>query len=221
MTAANRSPSDDCWRGKHDAAPFVPGIPKSVPESDTLEALFDAMACCTRCELAHGRTQVVPGEGPATAKVMFVGEAPGKREDRVGRPFVGRAGRLLDSLIESNGLDREDVFMTNVVACRPPKNRTPRVREIRAHSPWLERQLSLVRPALIVTLGRVALNYFVPGANVTDMRGAPTTLDRGDGTVVLLPTLHPAAALRRRELLPGLEESFARIPELLSAAGGG
>lgn len=204
-----------CWRGRGDPAPFIPGMPRHVPRLDTLSALFDEMVCCTRCDLAPGRTRVVLGAGSASARLMLVGEAPGAQEDARGEPFVGRAGSLLDRLLLQNGLDREQVFITNVVACRPPDNRAPRSREVNAHVPWLEEQIRLIAPELIVTLGRVALSYFFPGAKVMASRGVPQTVERDGQTIRLLPLLHPAAALRRRALLPALEEDFAKIPELL------
>ncbi|HEX9108253.1 MAG TPA: uracil-DNA glycosylase, partial [Longimicrobiales bacterium] len=163
----------DCWHGMGDDAPFVPGWPATVPASASLPALFQAMSCCTRCELAPGRTQVVHGVGSARARIMFVGEAPGKQEDLKGEPFVGQAGRLFDRLLAENGLERADVFITNVVACRPPANRTPKASEVKAHAPWLERQLQLVQPEVLVTMGRIALTYFLPGAKVTQLRGVP------------------------------------------------
>lgn len=205
-----------CWRGKGDEAQYVPGIPEVVDRASSLDALFRAMVCCTRCELARERTQVVVGTGPAKARIMFVGEAPGAEEDRQGRPFVGRSGKMVDRLLELNGLDREEIFITNVVACRPPGNRTPRVGEIRAHAPWLEEQIRLVSPSLIVTLGRVALTYFLPGAKITEVRGTPHTIERNGRSITLLPLFHPSAALRRRELVPTMETDFAKIAELAS-----
>ncbi|HEX7051042.1 MAG TPA: uracil-DNA glycosylase [Longimicrobiales bacterium] len=206
----------DCWRGKGDPTPFVPGIPAEVERATSLGSLFRSMACCTRCALAPERTQVVAGTGPRDARVMFIGEAPGADEDRQGRPFVGRAGRLLDRLFEENGMDRADVFITNIVACRPPGNRNPRAAEIRAHAPWLEEQLRLVAPELLVTLGRIALTYFMPGERITKVRGVPRTIEWSGRRMTLLPLLHPSAAVRRRELLPALEADFARIPALLA-----
>lgn len=210
--------TDGCWRGKGDPSPYVPGIPVEVPRAGSLEALFREMECCTRCDLALERTQVVLGKGPSNARLMFIGEAPGADEDRRGEPFVGASGRMVDRLLEASGVERKDVFITNIVACRPPKNRTPRVGEVRAHAPWLEAQLRLVAPELIVTLGRTALTYFVPGAKITELRGTPQRVERDGRELLILPTLHPAAALRRRELLPALEEDFAKIGGLL--AGG-
>lgn len=215
-----RRSDDGCWKGRGDTAPFVPGLPDPVPALSSLTKLFNEMACCTRCELAAGRTQVVPGVGPRRASVMLLGEAPGAEEDRKGSPFVGRAGQLLDRLLSAAGLDRKSVFITNVVACRPPNNRTPRVREIKAHAPWLDQQLRLVRPRLIVTLGRVALTYFVPGAKVTEVRGKAAAVERDGRQFTILPTLHPAAALRAPDLLPSLEEDFGKIRTILSRIGG-
>lgn len=211
----------DCWRGKGDPTPFVPGLPEEVPRARSLGDLFAAMACCTRCELAKERTQVVPGTGPGTARMMLVGEAPGAEEDRQGEPFVGAAGRLLNRLLQANGLSREEVFITNVVACRPPGNRAPRASEIRAHAPWLEEQIRLVKPQLILTLGRSALGYFLPGAKVTQLRGVPRTVEREGWRIALLPLLHPAAALRAPDLLAALEADFAKVPDLLTRLAGG
>lgn len=210
--------SDGCWRGKGDPNPYVPGVPAEVPRFHSLSALFEAMDCCTRCELARERTQVVRGVGPASAELMLVGEAPGAEEDRRGEPFVGRSGQLLDRLLEANGIDRRRVFITNIVACRPPGNRNPKSKEIRAHAPWLEEQLRLVEPKVLVTLGRVALGYFLPGAKVTEVRGTPQTIERNGRSITLLPLLHPSAILRRRELLPAMEADVAKIPALLRRA---
>lgn len=208
-----------CWRGKGDSAPFVPGVPEQVPRAPSVAALFRAMACCTRCELAPGRTQVVVGVGDPKARVMFIGEAPGAEEDRRGEPFVGAAGRLFNRLLEKNGFTRAEVFITNVVACRPPGNRTPRAREVRAHSPWLEEQLRLVDPDVLVTLGRSALTYFLPKAKVTEVRGRPQQVERNGRTLPLLPLYHPAAILRNQdELLPKMEADFARLRPLLAEA---
>jgi uracil-DNA glycosylase len=215
-----RFTSGGCWKGKDDPAPYVPGLPATLPAAATLAELFAAMACCTRCELAPGRTQVVLGDGAARARVLFLGEAPGATEDRLGRPFVGAAGRLLDQLLEEHALVRGDVFITNVVACRPPGNRPPRPAEVEAHAPWLEAQIALVDPLLIVTLGRSALVRFVPGGKITELQGIPRQVELGGRTRTLLPLLHPAAVLRRRrQLLPALRAAFARIPELLQESG--
>ena len=205
-----------CWRGKDSATRFVPGMPVEIGRYRTLKQLFSTMQCCTRCELAVGRTQVVLGVGAARASLMFVGEAPGEKEDEAGRPFVGNAGRLLDKLLEEVGITRSDVFITNIVACRPPRNRAPKVKEVKAHAPWLEEQLRLVKPEVVVTLGRVALTYFVPKAKVGESRGTPKRLDRNGQPFVLLPTFHPAAVLRDYEVLyPTILSDFKKIARLL------
>jgi uracil-DNA glycosylase len=186
-----------------------------VPRLRSVQALFRAMECCTRCELAPTRTQVVLGVGNPKARVLFIGEAPGEKEDLAGQPFVGAAGKLLDRLLAAAGLARDDVFITNIVACRPPRNRTPKVSEVRAHAPWIEEQLRLLQPEIIVTLGRVALTYFIPKAKVTALRGKAQKITHGDITYTLLPTLHPAAALRDPELRPRLEADFRKLSSLL------
>ncbi len=213
---------EPCWRGIGDSTPYVPGLPETVAHASSIPALFQAMSCCTRCELAPGRTQVVAGVGDPRARVLFVGEAPGVQEDRRGEPFVGQAGRLFDQLLAENGLSRTDVFITNVVACRPPGNRTPRPAEVRAHAPWLEEQLRLVNPTVLVTLGRIALNYFLPKAKITLVRGQPQSVEWNGRILPLLPLLHPAAVLRRRtEMLPGMREDFGKLPALLASASPG
>jgi DNA polymerase len=141
-------------------------------------------------------TQMVPGEGPATASVMIVGEAPGAREDAAGRPFVGNAGRLLDQLLAEAGMAREDVYVTNVVKARPPNNRDPKPAEVAHHWPWLEAQLGIIKPVLIVPLGRHALARFAPDAKISESHG---TVVEADGHR-LFPLYHPAAALHNPKL---------------------
>jgi DNA polymerase len=159
-------------------------------------------------------TQLVPGEGPAAAEVMIVGEAPGAQEDRSGRPFVGGAGRLLDRLLDEVGIPRGTVFVTNVVKARPPANRDPRPAEIAHHRPWLQAQIGIVDPAVLVLLGRHALQAFVPDARITLLHGQPS--ERGGR--VLYPTYHPAAALRAEPGKESLRADLARLPEVLAAA---
>lgn len=207
--------TEHCWIGRDDTGPFVPGVPATVPRYRSLVKLNDEMACCTRCDLALGRTQVVRGIGPKRARVLFLGEAPGASEDRAGEPFVGSAGRLLDRLLEESGLLRSDIYITNVVACRPAKNRAPRASEVKAHAPWLEEQLRLVQPEVIVTLGRVALTYFIPGAKITELSGRAQELEWQGRALRLLPLFHPAAVLRARDLLPRLEAGFTALRSML------
>jgi DNA polymerase len=159
-------------------------------------------------------TQMVPGEGSPTARVVFVGEAPGREEDLAGRPFVGRCGRLLDELLAVGGVARKDVFITNVLKARPPANRDPRAAEV-AHSwPWLETELELIRPRLIVPLGRHALERFVPEAKITAVHG---TVLRAEGRTVY-PMFHPAAGLRGHNVHDALLADASRLQEALSAA---
>jgi uracil-DNA glycosylase len=209
-----------CWKGAGDEAPFVPGLPETVARYRSLKRLNEEMRCCTRCELAPTRTQVVRGVGAARPRVLFLGEAPGRSEDEAGEPFVGAAGRLLGSLLETAGLARGEVYITNVVACRPPKNRAPRAAEVRAHAPWVAEQLRLARPEVVVTLGRVALTWFLPKARVTEVSGRPQELEWMGGAVRLLPLFHPAAALRSPDLKPRLEEGFAVLRRMLDEAAG-
>jgi DNA polymerase len=147
-------------------------------------------------EVCETCTQLVPGEGPASASVVIVGEAPGAKEDQQGRPFVGNAGRLLDGLLAEAGMAREDVYITNVVKARPPKNRDPKGPEVAHHWPWLEAQLTLIKPALLVPLGRHALARFAPEAKIGEVHG---TVVEADGRR-LFPLYHPAAALHNPRL---------------------
>jgi uracil-DNA glycosylase family 4 len=190
--------------------------PDPLPRFRSVAALNRAMTKCTRCPLALTRTKVVRGVGNPEARLMLIGEAPGEKEDLAGEPFVGRAGGLLTKVMEAAGLSRDDVFITNIVACRPPANRTPRVSEVRAHAPWIERQLELVSPLLIVTLGRTALTYFLPKAKVRELRGKPLKINREEVQLTLFPTLHPAAVLRDPELRPSFETDFRKIAKLLA-----
>jgi uracil-DNA glycosylase len=191
--------------------------PEVVARFRSIPAMLKVMTTCTRCDLASTRTNVVLGVGNRNARLMLIGEAPGEKEDLAGVPFVGRAGQLLDRVLEASGIERDDVFITNIVACRPPKNRAPRAAEVRAHAPWIEEQLRLVNPEIVVTLGRVALTYFIPKAKVTRIRGKPQKVARGETTLTVVPTLHPAAALRDPELRPLIEADFRKIGRLLRA----
>jgi uracil-DNA glycosylase len=155
-------------------------------------------------------TNFVPGEGPAPAEVMIVGEAPGASEDKQGRPFVGRAGRLLDELLAEAGLQREDVFITNVLKARPPNNRDPKAGEVEHSMPWLEAQLALVKPRLLIPLGRHALAHFAPGEKISEVHGTVViALER-----TLFPMYHPAAALHAK----GLRETLFKDAKALSEA---
>jgi uracil-DNA glycosylase len=172
----------------------------SHPANAPLESLADVAALahgCTRCKLASGRTQVVFGVGQADADLMFVGEGPGQQEDLQGVPFVGRAGQLLTQLIEGIGITRDDVYIANVVKCRPPGNRDPEPDEIEACAPWLDRQLELIRPRVIVSLGNFATKLLLDTREgITKLRGRQFPFARAGVEATLLPTLHPAAVLR-------------------------
>ena len=181
---------------------------------DSLDDVAHAVRSCTDCPLHRGRTNAVPGEGNPSAELMFIGEGPGFHEDRQGRPFVGPAGQLLEGLLASIGANRDSVFIANMVKCRPPDNRDPQPPEIAACAKYLERQIELVNPKLIVTLGRFSLGRFFPGESVTRARGR---LRQKDGRLIF-PVLHPAAALRRPELRATMVEDFRAIAAALADA---
>jgi uracil-DNA glycosylase family 4 len=167
-----------------------------------LEAIAGEVRSCRKCRLHEGRTQAVPGEGHASTEVIFVGEGPGYNEDRQGRPFVGRAGGLLTELLRSIGWKRQEVFITNIVKCRPPDNRDPEPDEIAACAPYLRRQLEVLDPALIVTLGRHSMGRFMPGARIGQVHGTYVAADPETGArdALVLAMYHPAAALRTPEI---------------------
>ncbi len=178
---------------------------------DTLAEVARVVNACTDCQLHAGRTNAVPGEGPDAADLLFIGEGPGFHEDRQGRPFVGPAGNFLEDLLQSIGMTREQVFIANMVKCRPPDNRDPVPSEIAACSKYLDRQIELLDPLLIVTLGRFSTARFIPGQSISRVRGR---LRRVNGRHIF-PIMHPAAGLRRQEMKAAIEEDFAKIPGLL------
>ena len=177
-----------------------------------LADLNERVAGCVACGLSKTRTRTVPGDGDPNAELMFIGEGPGFHEDQQGRPFVGRAGQLLDELLAGISLTRADVFVANVVKCRPPQNRDPQAVEISACEPFLTEQIEGIRPKLIVPLGRFATQYFIPGTTMGRSRGVPTRV----GHWLVYPVYHPAAALRQGAFMDVLREDFARIPQLLA-----
>ena len=169
------------------------------------------MASCHACGLAQQRTQVVPGEGAEDAEVVFIGEAPGYHEDRLGRPFVGPAGAFLDELLALVGLSRDTVYIANVVKCRPPGNRDPMPGEIVACKPWLDRQLEMIQPRVVVTLGRFSLARFLPNESIGKVHGKPRRM----GGIVCFPMYHPAAALHQPSLRSVIEADFGLLRALL------
>jgi len=186
---------------------------------DTLTEVGDAARGCVLCPLAATRTQVVFGVGAADARLMFVGEGPGQQEDLQGEPFVGRAGKLLTQLIEGIGLTRSDVYIANVVKCRPPGNRDPVPIEIESCSPWLDRQLALIRPEVIVTLGNFATKLLLDTkTGITRLRGRQFPFSRAGVQALLVPTLHPAAVLRGGgKALAETRADFVTVKRLLGA----
>jgi uracil-DNA glycosylase len=188
--------------------------------SEALAAYRDETLGCTRCALAQTRTQVVFGAGDPNAELLFVGEAPGFHEDANGVPFVGQAGKLLERLLQGIGLSREEVYIANVLKCRPPGNRDPQPDEIEACESHLFRQIELIRPTLVATLGNFATKLLSgKPLGITRVHGTPQQVTLGGNPVTLYPLYHPAAALYTRSMLSVLEEDFARIPELLGRAG--
>jgi uracil-DNA glycosylase family 4 len=177
-----------------------------------LTELYKEIIVCQKCVLSQGRTHAVPGEGPEHAEIMFIGEGPGFHEDRQGRPFVGAAGNYLGELLEQIGLKREQVYITNVVKCRPPGNRDPQPEEIEACRPYLDKQVELIRPRLIVTLGRYSMQRYFPGASISRIHGQPKRV----GNVIYYPMFHPAAALHQPRWRSLVEEDMQRIPDLLA-----
>jgi uracil-DNA glycosylase len=187
-----------------------------VAAVEELEAYAAATAGCTRCRLAQGRTQVVFGSGNPHADLMFVGEAPGFHEDKQGVPFVGQAGKLLERLLAGVELRREDVYIANVLKCRPPGNRDPQPDEIEACEPHLFRQIELIEPKVIATLGNFATKLLSGRPlGITRVHGQEQALTIAGRSVLLYPIYHPAAALYTPAMLKVLEADFARLPELM------
>jgi uracil-DNA glycosylase len=181
-----------------------------------LAAFAGEVAACTKCRLAEGRTQVVFGVGDPGADLMFVGEAPGFHEDQQGKPFVGQAGKLLDNLLGGIGLDRDQVYVANVLKCRPPGNRDPQQDEIEACEGHLFRQISMIEPKVVATLGNFATKLLSgKPTGITRVHGAEQEATLGGRSVLLYPLYHPAAALYTPAMLKVLEADFARLPELL------
>ncbi|HLX19057.1 MAG TPA: uracil-DNA glycosylase [Gaiellaceae bacterium] len=190
-----------------------------VEHTDELQAFAASVAGCTRCRLSQGRTQVVFGAGNPRAELMFVGEAPGFHEDKQGLPFVGQAGKLLEKLLAGIGLQREDVYIANVLKCRPPGNRDPQPDEIEACESHLFRQIELIEPTVVATLGNFATKLLSGRPlGITRVHGQEQKTTLGGRDVLLYPLYHPAAALYTPAMLKVLESDFERIPDLLGLA---
>ena len=178
-----------------------------------LKQVGRAVSVCVECSLSETRNRAVPGEGPTNAQVLFVGEAPGYNEDMQGKPFVGRAGTFLNELLKSVQLERGDVFITNIVKCRPPNNRDPEPTEIAACKKYLDKQIELLEPKIIVTLGKHSLNKFLPGQKIGLHHGKSQVID---GQIVL-PLYHPAAALHNGSLRNVILNDFKEVRKVLNA----
>jgi DNA polymerase len=177
-----------------------------------LTELYKEIRTCHKCDIAHNRTQAVPGEGPENAELMFIGEAPGYNEDQQGRPFVGQAGKFLNELLDSISLKREEVYITNIIKTRPPNNRDPLPVEISNCKAWLDRQLEIIHPKIIITLGRYSMARFFPGKTISQIHG--TSVEK-DG-VIYFAMYHPAAALHQQSLRETLKEDMQKVPALLT-----
>ena len=184
------------------------------PPFASLDEVTQRILSCPDCALSSSRTRAVPGEGPPNPLVMLVGEGPGFHEDQQGRPFVGAAGRFLEQLLQLAGLERGQVFITNVVKCRPPNNRDPLPGEVRACAKYLQAQIHFLQPRVIVTLGRHSLAWFFPNESVTRARGKP----RQWNGITVVPMLHPAAALHQQQYRRTIEEDFRQLPAILQRA---
>lgn len=181
---------------------------------DVLQAVANEVVSCTDCKLHMSRKNAVPGEGPPNAEIIFIGEGPGFHENEQGRPFVGAAGRFLEELLASVGLGRDQVFICNVIKCRPPGNRDPTPEEIQACAKYLDRQIRAISPVVIVTLGRFSMARYFPNARISSIHGRARMVN---GRWVI-PMYHPAAALHQPRLREVVQEDFARLPDLVAKA---
>lgn len=185
-----------------------------MDKNEVLDEINRQVSACEKCPLHFSRKKAVPGEGPADAQILFIGEGPGFFENEQGRPFVGQAGKLLDNLLLSVGLERVKVYITNVVKCRPPGNRDPLPEELSACNDYLERQIAALNPKVIVTLGRYSMAKFLPTAKISDVHGQSCWV-KGR---LIAPMYHPAAALHQPSLKPTLEKDFQKLPDYIKLA---
>lgn len=181
---------------------------------ESLAQVTKEVVVCEKCALYHSRKKAVPGEGPANSEIMFIGEGPGFYENEEGRPFVGAAGKFLDQLLAQAGLKRTDVWITNVVKCRPPANRDPLPEELAACNEYLERQMNSINPSIVITLGRFSMTKFMPGSKISAIHGQMRKI----GERYVIAMFHPAAALHQSSLKPAILADFARLPQLLDEA---
>jgi uracil-DNA glycosylase family 4 len=182
--------------------------------ADDLDVIAREVAVCEKCTLHHSRKRAVPGEGPADSEIMFIGEGPGFHENEQGRPFVGAAGKFLEDLLGAAGLRRSEVWIGNVVKCRPPANRDPMPEELAACNEYLERQIAAINPSIIITLGRYSMARFMPGAKITSVHGQMKKVGRR----YVIAMFHPAAALHQASLKPAILADFSKLPKLLQEA---
>jgi DNA polymerase len=185
-----------------------------VNPQEELDLVAQQVARCVKCPLQHSRKLAVPGEGPADSEIMCIGEGPGFHENEQGRPFVGAAGKFLDELLAAAGLRRSDVWIGNVVKCRPPGNRDPLPEELAACNEYLERQIQAINPSIIITLGRFSMTRFLPGAKISTVHGQMKKV----GERYVIAMFHPAAALHQASLKPSILADFAKLPQLLEQA---
>ena len=178
---------------------------------ESLAQIAEEVSTCTACKLHSSRKNAVPGEGPAHSDLIFIGEGPGFHENEQGRPFVGAAGKFLEELLGTIGLRREDVFIGNVVKCRPPGNRDPMVDEIEACTPYLKRQIEVINPKVIITLGRFSMARYFPEAKISQIHGQPKEINGR----LIVPMYHPAAALHQPSLRETVKDDFSKLPELI------
>ena len=167
-------------------------------------------------KLAAGAKNLVMGDGDINAEIVFIGEAPGKKEDETGLPFVGAAGKFLNEMLAATGMERSDVYITNIVKYRPPNNRDPSPEEKSAFWPYLLKQLQIIEPKVVITLGRHSMEYFLPGMKIGQIHGQPKRIQFGDHKIVIIPLFHPAAALYNGGLRQTLIDDFVRVPEIIS-----
>lgn len=182
-----------------------------MSKKQRLENLNKKMITCNKCSLNLSCSKVVFGAGNPNAKIFFIGEAPGKKEDELGIPFVGSSGRILDKMLATVKIKREDVYLTNICKCRPPENRDPLPQEIQECWPWLEKQIAIIEPKIIVTLGKFALNSFLPTAKISEVHGKIMEINN----LKIFPLHHPAAARINRKTRAIFEEDFKKIPTIL------